>query len=148
MSKLIAVFGETITITDVHQCSGTLPGTPPPEWSGTAEYTYAGTLNMNLSNFCKINGKMIATMQSKYVDAQIAVDHLPVVGKNPKPAPPIPVIKAIVSPRPNSQAAISPGSQFVTINNVPVAIQDDTVSSCGGQEKLVVRNNDFVKVSE
>lgn len=153
MGMLVIVEGDPVTGTDTHAVTGTFPNGNP--YSGTGDFTYAGSITGGLSDFVRVDGKPLAlvTSASTLDPGEAGTRHSALGGSNYSPST-IPPALIFAPPvvgdgAPNAGA----GSSFVAVGGVKVLLAGDDIDTCkipGGQASSTVaaQGQDFVSCSE
>ncbi|HEX8696578.1 MAG TPA: hypothetical protein VF746_29430 [Longimicrobium sp.] len=142
MPKLAVVENDKVEGTDKHNVTGnaTNPAAPPPTvpYVGVGDFDYKGKMTDGLSDFVKIGGKPVATVQSKSSldPGQTAPGggHHPTGGKNwlpPAPAP-IPTTLSIPEPIGEGRPSAVSGSTFVKVGGQKLLLDGDKIDTCDG----------------
>ena len=162
MSKRVVVQRDKVTGTDTHNVKGLQSaGSPPPTYTGTDQYDYAGKMTDQVSDFVSVDGKPIALKTSK--SSLNPGESVPPTGrhsgpggkKNFNPSSPAPnptslqITDTISEGKPNSSA----GSSFVTVGGVAILLDGDKIDTCDGtgqtgNSTVTSENQDFVSCSE
>jgi hypothetical protein len=156
MAKKIVVKGDKVSGTDTHgvQGPGTTQGGQSATFTGTASYSYDGSITDDLSDFVTVAGVPVALVTSG--STLTAGSHTPSSGTSFTPATPITPIPAslqftgtVGKGKPGQGA----GSTFVEVGGAPVLLDGDKLDTCGsepgtGNSSVAASEQDFVQVSE
>jgi hypothetical protein len=164
VAKRVIVEGDPVKGTDTHGVTG-MATVPPPTgstaYTGTATYSYDGTMTDALSDFVTIGGAPVATVASR---SALSSNHVAADGGAPFNPPETPALK----PEPSTfqltatvLGAGTPsdgaGSSFVTIGvgdaKAAVLLHEDKINTCGderGSKNSTVESTvqSFVTVTE
>lgn len=161
MGKLIIVENDKVEGTDKHNVAGnaTNPAPPPPTvpYSGVGDFDYVGKMTDNLSDFVKIDGKPVATKDSKSSldpGESASGKHAGSNGKNFIPPTPEPIEKTlnITDQVGEGKPSATSGSSFVKIDGNAVLLNNDKIDTCDGlgipmNSTVTAENQDFVSCS-
>lgn len=136
MGQKIIVDGDAVTGTCTHNVKGTDSSSGSP-CSGTADYTYNGKMDAQLSDFVTIAGQAVALInsQSHLNPGETGSNHLASASTINPPTPSTCVIESFVGlsnigvGQPHSSA----GSTFVTVGGTAVLLDSDKMDTCGNQ---------------
>ena len=144
MGKLVVVKGDPVEGTDTHNVTGqaTNPGAPPPTvpYTGVADFAYNGAMTGQLSSFVSVNGDPVALVDSRSTlnegeAAPPAGPHSGPKGSNFVPAAPAPIpttISITDTPLGTGVPNAGAGSALLTVDNVKVLLDADTIDTCSG----------------
>lgn len=147
MSKKVVVENDKVDGKDTHAVSGTgVPSpTPPPTvpFTGTADLDYVGRMTDGLSDFVRIDGKPVATVQSRSsLDrGQVAPGgaHHPDSGTITPLAPagvtPVPLSVSITDDVGEGKPSAGAGSAFVKVGGQKLLLDGDPLDTCGSLSK-------------
>jgi hypothetical protein len=153
MGTLVTVEGDPVTGTDTHAVTGTFPNGNP--YSGTGDFTYAGSITGGLCDFVRVGGKPLAlvTSTSTLDPGEAGTRHNALNGSNYNPST-IPPALLFAPPIVGDGApSAGVGSSFVAAGGVKVLLDGDDIDTCnipGGKASSTVaaQGQDFVSCSE
>ena len=146
---LLIVDGDPVTGTDNHNVEAkavdTSSGATVP-WTGTADYTYTGSMTDELSDFVRITGAAVAlTTSTSSLDpgetAPPTGGHSGPAGSAFIPAPtqpptalvPMPLTERITDDIGTGTPGSAAGSNFVLAGGDPVLLDQDPIDTCDGR---------------
>ncbi|MEU6667883.1 hypothetical protein [Streptomyces sp. NPDC046727] len=140
MSKLVVVEGDPVNGTDRHNVTGMTTSNPPVPYTGTAEFTYSGSMTQGLSDLVRIDDVPVALVTSR--STLPPSETAPPLGRHSGPTgssflPPAPVpqpLSLVITDVPLGTGTpnAAAGSALLTINGVKVLLDGDPIDTCSG----------------
>lgn len=158
MGKLIVVKDDPVQGTDTHNVTGS--ATPPPPgvtYTGVADFTYAGAVTGQLSDFVTVDGTPVALVTSRSAlnageDVPPTGKHSGPTGKNFVPLTPAPVTATLSitdTPLGTGVPNAGAGSALLTVGGTKVLRDADKIDTCSGVKgkagsTVTAQGQDFV----
>ncbi|MFE5689582.1 hypothetical protein [Streptomyces sp. NPDC056512] len=140
MSKLVTVERDPVDGKDRHKVTGMTASNPPVAYTGTAEFTYSGSVTQGLSDLVRINEIPVALVTSQ--STLLPPETVPPAGRHSGPAgssflPPAPApqpLSLVITDAPLGMGTpnAAAGSALLTINGVKVLLDGDPIDTCSG----------------
>ncbi len=137
MGKLIIVENDSVKGTDMHNVSGQVGDGSP--YTGIGQFDYVGKMTGQLSDFVKIDSKLVALTSSKS-SLNPGEDIIP-TGKHSGPTgedfiPSVPAPNSatleIIDPIGEGTPSAISGSSFVKVGGIAVLLDADKIDTCDG----------------